>query len=139
MIVNSYPQLSWLAPQTKRADTIALSPAPSFDQQQLNAISQELEAVRQSIDRIATSIVAGQGQMTQNIDRIATGISSGQEQMMHSVDQLAAGQERAALEMTKLQAVEQYILYKNSEPLPRTDSAPAPKRVLRPSQASRAR
>jgi hypothetical protein len=141
MMVNSYPQLGWLARQPKPADTITLAspPTPSFDQQQLNAMSQDLEAVRQSIDRIATSIVAAQGQMTQNIDRIATGISSSQEQMMHSIDELAAGQERVALEITKLQAVDQYMLYKNSEALPRTDPPPAPKHVPWPSQASTAR
>jgi hypothetical protein len=134
MIVNSYPQLGWLAPQAKPADTIALAPppAPSFDQQQLDALSQDLEAVRQSIDRIATSITAGQGQMTLNIDRVATDISSSQEQMVRSIDQLAAGQEQVAREITKLQAIEQYILYKNSEALP----DPAPKRVPWPSQAS---
>jgi hypothetical protein len=135
-MVNSYPQLGWLAPQPKSADTLALPPTPSFDQQQLSAMSQDLEAVRQSIDRIATSIAAAQGQMTQNIDRIATGISSSQEQMMRGIDQLATGQERVALEITKLQAVEQY---KNSEPLPRTDPPPAPKRIPWPSQASTAR
>jgi hypothetical protein len=141
IMVNSYPQLGWLAPQPKPAETIALAlpPAPSFDQQQLNAMSQDLEAVSQSIDRMATSIAAAQGQITQNIDRIATSISSSQEQMMHSIDQLAAGQERVALEITKLQAVEQYILYKNSELVPSTDPAPAPKRVPWPSQASTAR
>jgi hypothetical protein len=140
MIVNSYPQLGWLAPQAKPSDriTVASSPAPSFDPQQLNAMSQDLDAVRQSIDRIAASITADQGQMTRNIDRIATAISSSQEQMMHSIDQLAAGQERVALEITKLQAVEQYILYKNSEPPPHTDPALAPKRVPWPSQASTA-
>jgi hypothetical protein len=140
MIVNSYPQLGWLAPQAKPSDriTLALSPAPSFDPQQLNAMSQDLEAVRQSIDRIAASVTTDHEQMTRNIDRIATGISSTQEQMMHSIDQLAAGQERVALEITKLQAVEQYILYKNSEPPPRTDPAPGPKRVPWPSQASTA-
>jgi hypothetical protein len=141
LIVSSYPQLGWLAPQAKPADTIALAspPTPSFDPQQLNAMSQDLEAVTQSIDRIATSLAAGQEEMRQNIDRIASGISSSQEQMMHTIDQLAAGQERVALEITKLQAVEQYILYKNSEPLPSTDPAPAPKRIPWPSQASTAR
>ena len=164
MIVKSYPQLGWLAPQAKPVaqnspDMIALvaPPAPSLDQQQLNAMSLDLDAVRQSIDRIATSITAGQEQMTRSIDRIATGVSTSQEQMtrsidriatgvstsqehmMRSVDQLAAGQERVAREITKLQAVEQYVLYKNSEPMPRTDPAPAFKHVPRPSQVSTAR
>jgi hypothetical protein len=146
MIVNSYPQLGWLARQAEPVaqnsrEMIALvAPlAPSFDQQQLNAMSLDLDAVRQSIDRIATSITAAQEQMTRSIDRIATGVSTSQEHMMRSVDQLAAGQERVAREITKLQAVEQYVLYKNSEPLPRTDPAPALKHVPRPSQVSTAR
>jgi hypothetical protein len=39
MMVNSYPQLGWLAPQPKPAEPMALAspPTPSFDQQQLNA------------------------------------------------------------------------------------------------------
>src|SRR5260370_27118041 len=59
MIVNSYPQLGWLAPQAQpfapsAPETIALvAPAvPSFDQQQLSAMSLDLDAVRQSIDGI---------------------------------------------------------------------------------------
>ena len=87
LIVNSYPQLGWLAPQAKSTNTTPLAspPAPSFDQQQLNGMSQDLEAMRQSLDHIATSITEGQGQMTRSIDRIATGISGSQEQMMQSV------------------------------------------------------
>src|SRR5229473_1613437 len=62
MIANSYPQLGWLAPQAEPVtqnvpETVALV-APSFDQQQLNAMSLDLDAVRQSIDRIATSMSA---------------------------------------------------------------------------------
>jgi len=52
-----------------------------------------------------------------------------------SIDQLAAGQEQMTCEITKLQAVEQYVLYKNSEPPPRPAPAPVPKPVLRPPQA----
>ncbi len=62
MIANSYPQLGWLAPQAEPVtqntpDLIALAvrAATSLDQQQLNAMSLDLDAVRQSIDRIATS------------------------------------------------------------------------------------
>jgi hypothetical protein len=36
-----------------------------------------------------------------------------------SVDQLTAGQEQLTREISKLHAIEQYILYKNSEPPPR--------------------
>jgi len=66
MIANSYPQLGWLAPQ---AEPVAQNVpemtgvvAPSFDPQQLNAMSLDLDAVRQSIDRIATSMTAIQEQ-----------------------------------------------------------------------------
>jgi hypothetical protein len=145
LIVNSYPQLGWLTAQAKPApqhtlDVIAAAPAaPSVDQQQLNTMSLDLEAVRQSVDRIAVSIAAGQDEMLRSIDRIATGISTNQDQMTRNIDQLAAGQERMAHEITKLQAVEQYVLYKNPEPTPRANPAPAFRRVPRPLQASTAR
>jgi hypothetical protein len=138
MIANLYPQLGWLAPQAEPAtqntpDMIVLAApaAPSFDQQQLNAISIDLEAVLQSIDRVAPSIVAGQEQMARSIDRIAVT----QEQIARSVDQLAAGQEQETREITKVQAVEQYVLYKNSEPPPRPAPAQARNPIARPSQA----
>src|SRR5229473_4239656 len=122
MIVNSYPQLGWLAPQAEPVaqnapETIALvaPAAPSFDQQPLNAISLDLDAVRQGIDKIAAGIAAIK---ERSADRIAT------EQIARSVAQLTAGQEQMTREITKLQAVEQYVLYKNSEPSPRP--APAP-------------
>ena len=134
-IANTYPQLGWLAPQgepvTQNApDAIALAApaAPSFDQQQLNAISIDLEAMRQSIDRIAPGIVAGQEQMARNIDRAA----ATQEQIVRTVDQLTASQEQVMREITKLQAVEQYILYKSSEPPPR----PAPAQARNPAPRS---
>jgi len=132
MIANTYPQLGWLVPQ---AEPVAQNPpetielvapvAPSFDQQQLSAMSLDLDAVRQSIDRIAASIAAIQDR---SADRIAT------EQIAHNVAQLAAGQEQMTREITKLQAVEQYVLYKNAEPPPRA-SAPMRSPVLRSSQA----
>jgi len=103
MIASSFSRLGWLAPQAapvaqNTPDVIAptASATPSPDQQQLNAMSLALDAVRQSVDRIAAS----------------------QEQMTR--------------EITKLQAIEQYILHKNSEP-------PEPKPVPRPSQARTAR
>jgi hypothetical protein len=134
MIANAHPQLGWLAPQGEPAtqsvpDAVAVAaPAASaFDQQQLNAIAIDLEAMRQSIDRIAPGIVAGQEQMARNIDRIA----ATQEQLARTVGQLTASQEQAMREITKLQAVEQYILYKSSEPPPRP--APARSPAPRPS------
>ena len=139
MIANSYPQLGWLAPQAEPVaqnvpETIALV-APSFDQQQLNAMSLDLDAVRQSIDRIATSMSAIQEQMSRGADRIANSIVANQEQIARSVDQLTVGQEQMTREITKLQAVEQYVLYKNADPPPRPAAAPVPKPVLRASQA----
>jgi hypothetical protein len=137
MIANAHPQLGWLAPQGEPvtqsvpdAVAVAAPAAPAFDQQQLNAIAIDLDAMRQSIDRIAPGIVAGQEQMARSIDRIA----ATQEQLARTVDQLTANQEQAMREITKLQAVEQYILYKSSEPPPRPAPArnPAPRPSLVP-------
>jgi hypothetical protein len=63
--------------------------------------------------------------MRQTVDRIAVT----QEQITRNVEKLTAGQE--------LQAVGQYILYKNSEPPPPQASAPAA--TTRSSQARMAR
>lgn len=139
MIANSYPQLGWLAPQAEPVaqnvpETTAPA-APSFDQEQFNAMSVDLDAVRQSIDRIATSMSAIQEQMSRGADRIANSIGANQEQIVRSVDQLTAGQEQMTREITKLQAVEQYVLYKNAEPPPRSAPGPARNQVLRSSQA----
>ena len=113
MIASSYPQLGWLAPQSapgaqNAPDMIAPAApaAPPRDQQQLNAMSLDLDAVRQSVDRIAASI------------------TTSQEQIMHSVERLTAGQEQMTREITKLQAIGQYVLHKNSEPPPPQASAP---------------
>jgi hypothetical protein len=112
MLASSFPHLLWLAPRTQPAaqnpsETIAfVAPAapapPPPDQQQLGAISLDLDAVRRSVDRLSGS----------------------QEQMTRNVDQLAAGQAQMTGEITKLQAIGQYILYKNSEPPPPQASAP---------------
>lgn len=63
-------------------------------------------------------------QITRNVDRI---VASSQEQITRSVDQLAADQEQTAREISKLQAVSQYVLSKNSEPSPRPAPTPTPK------------
>jgi hypothetical protein len=106
-IAGMSPDLAWVAPQSAAAGQPASDPAapaaPTIDQQ-LNAASLDLDAVRQNVDRIATS----------------------QEQIKRSIDQLSAGQDQLTKEIAKLQAVEQYILYKNSEPpAPRPATAPA--------------
>lgn len=97
IVATSYPQLGWLAPR--------LTGTPSPDQQRLNAMSFDLDAMRQNVDRIATT----------------------QEQTTRSVDRLTAGQERMAREITELQAIEEQILQKNSEPPLRQGPAQAPK------------
>jgi hypothetical protein len=52
--------------------------------------------------------------------------------LTRTVGELTAGQEQLTREITKLQAIEQYILYKNSE-------APTPKPIPRLSQTRTAR
>jgi hypothetical protein len=114
MLASSFPQLHWLTSRSEPAaqnasDTIALvAPAaapPSPDQQQVSAISLDLDAVRQSIDRLSRS----------------------QEETTRNVDQLAAAQAQMMGEITKLQAIGQYILSKASEPPPPQSPAPIAK------------
>jgi hypothetical protein len=95
--------VAWQSYGDAARETIA--PAAS-----LNAISVDLHAVRQSVDRVTT-------------------IATSQEQITRSVDQLAASQEQMTREITKLQAIQQDILDRISTPPPRP--APTPKPVLR--------
>jgi methyl-accepting chemotaxis protein len=156
MIASSHQQLSWLAPQAEPVpqnalDAIKLASrtTSSPDQQQPNAISLDLDAVRQDTDRIATDIVSSQEQMTSSANQIATSqqqiarsverIATSQEQMMHgveqmtrSLDQFTADQEQMTREIVKL---EQSILSKNPETSPRPASASKP--VSRPASASK--
>jgi hypothetical protein len=94
MIANSHPLFGWLAPAEPQnaPDVIALAApvTPSFDQQQLSTMSLDLDAVQQSIDRIA----AGQEQITRSIDQIATTIAGGQEQITRSINQIATSREQ---------------------------------------------
>jgi hypothetical protein len=125
MIANASPQLAWLAlPATPAAQDPAETVAPaelaggapatfSRDQQQPSAVSLDLDGVRQSVDRLATN----------------------QDQMTRSIGQLVAGQEQMTREIAKLQSIEQYILYKNSEPRPAPAAAPKPARPSQPPAA----
>lgn len=154
MIANSYPQLGWLAPQpaptAQNALDVVAQAAPAGtppDQQQLNPMS--LEDVRQSADRIAASVAAGQEEITHSVDRIAPRTVADQEQITRSIDRIAASQERLARrveqftlgqeqmmgKITKLHEIAQYILNRNSEPPPRPAPAMVPGPVPRPSQA----
>src|SRR5712691_9492838 len=146
VIATSYPQLGRLAPQAapiahSAPDTIGLAAqaAPSPDQQRLNAMSLDLDAVRQSIDQIANNMATSQEQMTRRVERIAARVAAGQEQLTRSVDQLGVSQEWMTREITKLEEIEQSIRYRNSEPLPpspRPASVSAPKPVPRPASTS---
>jgi hypothetical protein len=132
MIANAYPQLSWLAPPAATVaqgtpDTIALA-ASAVDSQQLSA-PLDLDALGQSIDKIAASIATIREQMSRSADRIAT------EQIARSVAELAAGQAQMTREITKLQAVEQYVLYKSAEPSARPAPAAARNHAGRQAQA----
>jgi hypothetical protein len=94
--------------------------AAASPDQQLNAVPPDLDLLRRSIDALAT------------------GITTTQEQIARSVDQLVAGQEQMTHEIAKLQAVEQYVLYKKSDSPMRPAPAQVPKPVLRPSQTATA-
>jgi len=143
---SSYPQLGWLAPQAARIarsgpDTIGLAAqaAPSPDQQRSDVTSPDLDAMRQSIDRIANNMATSQEQITRSVDRIAASVAASQERITRSVDQLAVSQEWLTREITKLEEIEQSIRYRNSDtlpPSPRPASASAPKPVTRPASTS---
>jgi hypothetical protein len=161
MTAGSYPQVS--APQAEPVvqnapDVIGLNSrtTSSPDQRQPNGILLQFDAVRQSIDRIATSIAFSQGRMTTSADRIATfqeqmarsvdqiarsvdRMATTQEQITRRLDELTADQERMTHEIAKLQEIEQSVRSKNSEPPPRPSSASAaaPKPLLRPASASK--
>jgi septal ring factor EnvC (AmiA/AmiB activator) len=99
IIATSHLQIGgapWPAPIANSVpDTtgpIAQAASPP-DQQRLKAISLDLDAVRQSVDRIATT----------------------QERITRNIDQLTARQEQITGEITKLQEGEQQILHKDSE------------------------
>jgi hypothetical protein len=105
IISTSYLQLDGgrrPAPIAHRPDTSGPTAhaAASPDQQRLNSISLDVDAVRQSVDRIAIA----------------------QEKITRKVDQLTAGEEQMTREISKLLGVEQQLPNKNSEPPPR----PAP-------------
>jgi hypothetical protein len=125
MIASASPQLAWLALPAAQDPAETVTPAeptgapapPPRDQQQPSVLSVDLDGVRQSIDRMAAN----------------------QDEMTRSIGQLVAGQEEMTREIAKLQSIEQYILYKNSEPPPRPAPAAAPKPAPRPSQPQVAR
>ena len=106
IIASSYSQLGWLAPRT----TPIAYRAP--DQERFNAISIDLDAIRQMVDRIAVA----QEQITRNFDRLM----GSQEQVTH--------------EISKLQMAEQQNRGKNSEPPLATTPSSVPKPIPRSTQ-----
>jgi hypothetical protein len=117
IIASASPKLGWLAaqaaPVAQDAPDTIVPAVPSPDQQQLKAVSFDLDAMRQKVDQIATS----------------------QEQIMQTVDRLAANQREMGRDIINLQAISQYALYKNSEATPRATPARVPMPVPRPSRA----
>jgi hypothetical protein len=81
MAAMAYPeQLGWIAPQAAATPAAAPSApatlasaapaAPSLDQQQLNSLSLNIAAVRQSIEQLGTQVVSAQQQMSGEIARL---------------------------------------------------------------------
>jgi hypothetical protein len=81
MIAAAYPeQLGWIAPQAATTGVASQSApaalasaaptAPAVDQQQLNALSRNLAAVRQTVEQLATQVASGQQQMSGEIARL---------------------------------------------------------------------
>jgi phage shock protein A len=115
---------------------LASRTASSTDQQQPNANLIVFGTVRESIDRIATSIASSQGRVDgmattqQQIARSVERMATSQEQLARSVDQLRADQEQMTREITKPQEIGQSIRSKSSESspsaLPRSTTLVAP-------------
>src|SRR5258706_5847777 len=110
----------------KAAETLALV-APAFDQQ-LNAMSLNIDAVRQSVDRIAAS----QEQITRTIDQIATSIMAGQQQTTRTTDQTATSVAQAPSANASAITVENRADGASSQPTARLDTKSA---EARPPQA----
>jgi hypothetical protein len=90
IIASSFSQLGWMAPRTT---PIAYGPS---DQRRFTAISTDLDAIRQLVDRIAVA----------------------QEQITRDFDQLMGSQEQLMYEISKLNATEHQNRGTNSEPQP---------------------
>ena len=86
----------------------------------LKAISLDRDAVRQSLDRIATSVATSQEQMARRIER--------------SIERLAAGQEQITRQINDMQTFEQYVLDKLSTLPPRPTPPTVSKPILRSTQ-----
>jgi hypothetical protein len=81
IVATAYPeQLAWIAPQDAPAAAAAqgapVAPAsaapaaPAVDPQQLNAISSDVAALRQNMERLATQVAMGQQQTSGDIAKL---------------------------------------------------------------------
>lgn len=119
MIASSYPQVSGLAPQAEPVvenapDVIGLASrtASSPDQRQPTGTLLDFDAMRQSIDRIATSVASTQGRMTSSADLIATTqeqMARGVDQIARSVDRMATTQEQIGRSVDRIAATQEQI------------------------------
>ncbi len=91
----------------------------------LKAISLDRDALRQSLDRIATSVATGQEQMTRRIEH----------SIERNTDRLATVQDETTREISDLQTFEQYVLHRISMLPPRPAPTTPSKPVLRSPQA----
>jgi hypothetical protein len=111
MVASSSEQLAWLAPQVAPG----AQAAPRMIAPATPAASPDLEQFK--------AMSLGLAVVRQSVDQLAAQVAAGQEQMTRDI--------------TKLQAAEQDILHKISEPPPRPAAAPVHKPVPpTPSQAS---
>ena len=82
IMVSSYPQLGWLAPQKAFAESAPETVAPgapnatSSDWQEIRAMSLGLAAVRQSVDQLAAQFVASQEERASEMAKLEDKIVS---------------------------------------------------------------
>jgi hypothetical protein len=100
MVASSSEQLAWLAPQVAPA----AQAAPRLEAPAAPAATPDLEQLK--------AMSLGLAVVRQSVDQLAAQVAAGQEQMTRDI--------------TKLQAAEQDILHKISEPPPRPAAAAAP-------------
>src|SRR4029077_8754979 len=81
LLATAYPdQMGWIAPQAATTAPAPPSASPAFaaavaapppvDQQQINTLSLNVAAVRQSIEQLATQVASGQQQMNGDIGKL---------------------------------------------------------------------
>ena len=107
--------------------------------EEVQKVKKKLDEAQAIVDAAKKELGDAQAAAQQQKQTLDQRLHALEDSNKRDVDQITAAQERMTHEITKLQAVEQYVLYKNSEPPPRSDPAPALKHVPRLSQASTGR